>query len=184
MSLPADLSADFDATAVPAVPAEEDGARHAAPSSGLARLRARREAAAAKLHLDLPVPRMDPPVYVRFTPVPAPALTRMQRKFRDYKGDDGDLRLNASLIAQACVGIFERDADGVPVGLNGAHDPAGWPRFDPELATGLGLQADAGAVATVLALYLTDGDVLATGAKLGEWSGFSGAQLLEDEQGN
>lgn len=164
--------------------AGEIGATAAAPQSGLARLRARRAEAAKELYLDVPVPRLSPPVYVRFTPVTSAAQQKAEQRFKNYKGDDKFLRQNASIMAQFCVGIWENDHEGTPVGLNGASDPAAWPKFDPEFAAGLGLAPDAGAVATVLALYLTDGDVMSVGFRLGEWSGFTGEQLLEVEQGN
>lgn len=163
--------------------AAEVAPRPAAPGSPLASLRERRARAAAELWIDLEVPRLDPPVYVRFAPVPLSEITRVGRKFEKYRGPDKDLRINATLMAQACRGVWEHDDDGEAVSIDPEDRDGSWPCFDERLAGLLG-EVSTTAVDVVRALYLTDGDVIATGAKLSEWSGYATDELREADLGN
>ncbi len=152
--------------------------RPAATGSALAGLRDRRDAARKKLHLDLAVPRLDPPVYVRFAPVPQERITRVARQHKDSKARDVEVVVNAVHLASACIGVFG-EVDGKPEG-----DPDSWPRFDAQLAEILGLPADTRPVDIVRDLYLTDGDVLAIGSRLLEWSGYVWQDTERDAAGN
>lgn len=154
------------------------GDRPAAGGSALSGLRARRDAARKKLHLDLAVPRLDPPVYVRFEPVPQERLTRIARQYKDSKARDVEVVMNAVHLASACIGVFA-EVDGQPEG-----DPDSWPRFDADLAEILGLPASTSPVDIVRDLYLTDGDVIATGTRLVEWSGYAWQDIERDAAGN
>lgn len=151
----------------------------AAAGSALARLRDRRKAASERLHLDLAVPRYDPPIYVRFRPVTQPELESIERRFKGSKDPDKNVHRHAALLAETCVGIFERNDQGAEQGLD-PDSPGVWPRFDDALAGLLEADVDT-AVDTVRALYLTDGDVIATAGRVTEWSGYA---AFEDDSGN
>lgn len=154
------------------------GDRPAAAGSALANLRERRAAAAKNLHLDLAVPRLEPPVYVRFRPVKIEEINRVNAQYAKSKAKDVDVIVNAVILSHACLGVFG-EADGQPAG-----DPETWPRFDSELAQLLGLPEASGAVDVVRGLYLTDGDVIATGSRLSDWSGYAWQDLERDAAGN
>lgn len=162
---------------------EETGPRRAAPSSALASLRARRDKAREQLHLDLAVPRLDPPVYVRFAPVEQSQITRINDRHKKSKDKDRDVIINAVILAEACRGVFEV-IDDETVSVNPDDRDGEWPRFDPDLAELLGLNPDESkATDVVRGLYLTDGDIIATASRLAEWSGYSVADL-EEHAGN
>lgn len=162
---------------------DQAGARPAAPGSPLASLRDRREKAREELHLDLAVPRLEPPVYVRFAPVEQSQINRINERHRKSKDKDKDVIINALVLTEACRGVFEV-IDGESVSVNPGGRDGDWPRFDPELADLLGLNPDeTKAVDVVRGLYLTDGDIIATASRLAEWSGYSMADL-EEHSGN
>lgn len=156
----------------------DDGAKPAASGSILAGLRARREAAAKKLHLDLRVPRIDPPVYVRYRPIPQSVLDLVNTKLAASKDADKVVIANAAALSHACVGVFGM-VDGKPEG-----NPDTWPKFDANLAAELGLPDGTGATDIVRALYLTDGDVIAAATELADWSGTSERRVDEETEGN
>lgn len=159
----------------------ELGPRPAAPGSVLASLRDRREKARQELHLDLAVPRLDPPVYVRFAPVEQSQINRINKRHEKSKDKDRDVIINAVILAEACRGVFEV-IDDEPVSVDPDARDGDWPRFDELLADMLGLDTDK-ASDVVRGLYLTDGDVIATATRLAEWSGYSIAEL-EEREGN
>lgn len=164
--------------------APQVGPRPAAPGSALASLRARRDAATATLWIDLEVPRYDPPVYVRYTPLALARIRQVERRHEKYKGPDRDLRTNAVLLGEACAGVWTRDADGEPVSIDPSDPHGPWPCFDARLAELLEEPASLGVVDVVRALYVTDGDLVATGAKVSDFSGYTADDLREAEQGN
>jgi hypothetical protein len=143
--------------------------------TGLARLAEARKAALATLHLDLQVPRLDPPVVVRVRPITNAEVAAITRRFRGNKTPDAPVMHNAAIIAEACLGVFGLDENGEPV-----EDEADWPRFDEELAEILGLDGASSAVDVVRGLYLTDGDVASAADQIVLWSGFRRA----DDSGN
>jgi hypothetical protein len=163
--------------------ATELGLRPAAAGSPLAGLRARREKAQQELFLDLQVPRLDPPVFVRFAPAVQSQIDRANKRHEKSKDADKNVIVNAVILAEACRGVFEV-IDGEPVSVDDADRDGDWPRFDGQLADLLGLDGESvQAVDVVRGLYLTDGDIIATAAKLAEWSGYS-LEDLEERQGN
>lgn len=158
-----------------------DERRPAASGSPLSSLRARRDTARQRLHLDLEVPRMDPPVYVRYSPLPHGRITAITKRFEKSKDADRDVLANAAILAEACQGIYEV-IDGREVSVDDRDRDGDWPRFDDRLAELLGITAGK-ASDVVRGLYLTDGDVIATASRLAEWSGYSAAEL-EEREGN
>lgn len=143
-----------------------------APKSPLARLREARERAQAALHIDLPVPRLEPTLYVRYLPLATDLLSELDDRRTKELGDpktrtSANIMHGARTLAAACAGLFTVDEQGAPVG-----DPDTWPRFDAELAEALGV-GFVNAALVVRALYLTDGDLTATGNKVVEFSGYS-----------
>ncbi|HXH77317.1 hypothetical protein [Nocardioides sp.] len=146
-------------------------------------LRERREQARSKLYLDRRVPRIDPPVFVRFKPLSSARLEGLTRQAEKSKDPERYINGSAIAIADACVGIFEViDDEKVSIDPDGDRDD--WPRFDSRLAELLGL-ADLGKAAPIVrALYLTDGDVTSEAAALTEWSGYAGQEADEEYAGN
>lgn len=158
-----------------------EGALDAAPTSRLTSLRARRQAAVKELHADLEVPRLDPPVYVRFRPVTQAETETVTKRFAKSKDKDKTVLINAVLLAQACQGVFEV-IDGEEVSIDDQDRHGDWPKFDDTLAELLGVEATK-ASDVVRALYLTDADVISTAVKLAEWSGFN-LEAIEERSGN
>lgn len=153
----------------------------AAPGSVLAGLRKAREKALSALTIDLQVPRLDPPVYVRYRPIQQRELEAANKRGAELaqaKDPDAYVTANAVVLTNACVGIFGT-VDGKPDG-----DPASWPTFDSKLADLLGLPPEASGVELVRALYLTDGDVITTADALNGWSAPAVRKLDEDIAGN
>jgi hypothetical protein len=144
------------------------------PDSPLARLRAAQEQARKTLYLDLPVPRLPYPVFVRYAPLPQEQTEAIEKKFRNIKKDRSVLN-NAAFLVEACQGVFVHDENGEPVSID--PDDEAWPKFDDHLAELLGITADK-ATDVVRALYLTDGDIISTAIRVLAWSGYA------DDSGN
>lgn len=151
----------------------------AAEGSPLAGLRANRDRARQRLHLDLRVPRLDPPIGVRYAPLPKTVIDKANKAIAEGKAEDREVVEKSVVLAHVCLGVFAIGDDGKPVG-----DPSTWPKFDQELASILGLPESSGAVAVVRDLYLTDGDIVAAVAELGEWSAQAERLADEDLAGN
>lgn len=151
----------------------------AAEDSLLGDLRGDLEKAQRRLHLDLRIPRVEPPLFVRFTPMPKSVLDKANESIRDSKDDDRVVVANAVALTHVCAGVFREGTDGRPAG-----NPEQWPKFDQRLAGMLGLPADCGAVAVVRKLYLTDGDVIAACADVAEWSAQTERRAQEEHEGN
>ena len=154
----------------------------AAKGSALATLRDRREKAVKELKKNLEVPRLDPPVFVRFKPIDQARLTAANKKAAASKEKDAEVIANAGILAEACLGVFEV-IDGVEVSVDPDDREGEWPRFDKKLARLLGVPAGK-ASDVVRALYLTDGDIISTVSTLGVWSGYAAEQLEQDTEGN
>ncbi|MGX9348159.1 hypothetical protein [Microbacterium sp. KNMS] len=155
-----------------------EGEVPAAPSSPLAGLRAERERIEAELHLDLRVPRWEIPVYVRYRSPEQDEIKRINSNAEKAKDKDGQFA-EAILLAQCCLGVFQRDENGKPIG-----EPGDWPKFDGDLAEMLGKPGLERSVAVVRALFFTDGDIMAQAATLTRWAGFAEAQAIEEYEGN
>jgi hypothetical protein len=159
----------------------------AAPDSTLALLRQRVARAKEQLHVDLEVPRLEPPVFVRFKPTNQGRLNAASKLAGKLKNrDDGDVVANAGILADACLGVFEvLEVDGqkVEVSIDPEDRDGDWPKFGPRLAELLGVTTNK-ASDVVRALYLTDGDIMSTVTKLGVWSGYAQDDLERDPEGN
>jgi len=144
-------------------------------------LRNRREQIVNELFIDIKVPRWeDPEIYVRFKPVSATKLNATIDRRRKQKGDDWSLLANADMLVDSCVGVYavvDGDKDNkLSLRLDNPNGP--WTKFDPELATALGVDATRAADACI-ALYLTEGDLLETASKLFKWSGITNDEADE-----
>ncbi|TIC78777.1 hypothetical protein [Nocardioides sp. GY 10127] len=148
---------------VPSIPA--------ADSSPLAGLRARREAARAELTFDLPVPLYDPPLYMRFRAVTHEQITGHSKRLGKTKALDKDVSINAAVLADAAVGVFD-DSDPEEI----------IPLLDLVETLQMPEKSTAGDV--IRELLLRDGDIIAMGAKVSERSGYSLEDLEERERGN
>lgn len=163
-----------------------------ADTSPLGSLRARREKVLAGLHIDLDVPRYDPPIVVRFQPVPLTEIEAFNRRYAKEK--NGSVLANAAVLAKACLGVMEYDpdgrvevVDGVEVPLLVSLDPEdrdGVLQFGPRLAELLGRPMAKKAVHVVQALYATDGDITSTADKLAEFSGYTVQRTESEFEGN
>lgn len=149
----------------------------AAPTSGLAALRQQRQKIQQALHLDLRVPRYEEPVFVRYSAPTRAQLTKVQD--RVSKSRDGELLGEALLLAECCVGVFQKDANGEPIGT-----PEEWPKFDKDLAAYLGEPDLSRAADIVRALFFTDGDIISTAATINRWAGYAAEQAVEEFEGN
>lgn len=171
--------------------AEVDAAKApAAPGSLLADLRGRRERIVTeKLHTDLKVPRWDdeggPAIFVRYGPTTQARVDAANKQARASKSKHATLVANATVLADACLGIFAV-VDGEKVSID-PDDPHGeLLKFEPKLAELLGVRAGKAAQIvrdpeTNSGLYFTDGDVISTAMQLAEWSGFAAEQMELDE---
>lgn len=161
----------------------ETGDRPAAPGSVLASLRDRRKAAEQKLHLDLRVPRLEPPVFVRFRPVTQAEINRINTQHAKSKAKDVDVIINAVSLSTACIGVFD-EVDGKLRSIDPEGDADEAPRLDERLAQLLELPEGSTAVEVVRGLYLTDGDIISTGARLAQWSGYAWQDVERESEGN
>lgn len=156
-----------------------EGETPAAPTSGLAALRAERKKVEDGLHIDLRVPRYAIPVYVRYKPLSSDQMARVRDRAQKSTAPDAIARANAQLLAECALGVYERDADGNPVGT-----PDEWVKVGPALAEYLGQPELKTATAVIRALFFTDGDITSTVNRLTEWSGFAGHDAIEEYSGN
>ena len=147
----------------------------------LASLRDRRKAIINEMYIDIKVPRWnEPEIYVRFRPISATTLNKRVEARRKQGGDMWSIMANADIIADSCIGVYgvmDGDLDN-KLSLR-LDDPKGeWTKFDGFLGEALGLEA-VRATDVVLALYLTEGDLIATANKLFEWSGIASNEADE-----
>lgn len=166
----------------------------AQPGSPLANLRQRRDEIAAEQVLDLPVPRWsDPELVVRYRPGEHRRMRNALDKIEKAPARERaevEVTMNTDLLIHACLGVFARiggrpyvctgpdewtpiptDDEGTPV-----YDD--WDGFSPHLAATLGAATES-ARSVVSAMFLTDGDILATAGKLMQWSGYQEAEADE-----
>lgn len=144
-------------------------------------LRKRREQIVNELYTDIQIPRWDEPeLFIRFKPVSATKLNATIERRRKQKSDDWSFLANADMLVDSCVGIY-----GV---LNGDHDnklslrpndsKGTWTKFDPDLASALGIEA-VRAADVCTALFLTEGDLIDTANKLFKWSNIANSEADE-----
>lgn len=152
---------------------EDDGPDQV--SAPIVSLKDRRKAIVDDLFIDVQVPRWDEPeIFVRFKPISSSKLDAAVEKRRASKADNWATMANADALVQACIGIygvFPNDPDK-KVSLRPGDPDGEWTKFDPDLAEALGVPAPT-AADTVLALYLTEGDLVMTASKVFRWSGIA-----------
>ena len=163
----------------------------ASAGSPLASLRDRRKARRKKLKLDLVVPGYDPPVYVRFRPASQSKLVQELKRAEKSKDKDAITLANASLLVEACLGVFQVDIEGTEVSIdpdNLTTDESEWLKFGPKLGTLLA-DEEAGELLSkasdvVRALYDNDMALAAASTRLVEWSQSMNEELDRETEGN
>lgn len=124
------------------------------------RIRARREALLADLHLDMPVPSWGGDLVARFEPVDRDALIKLSERQDAKRHGDADF-----LIA-ACKAIYAKDDDGHLIPLTEGQVPSG---FDEATAEALGLEFTS-ARHLVYAMCSTDVAVSSLAQRVIEWT--------------
>lgn len=158
------------------------------PQSPLDVLRGNRKKLDATLYIDLAVPRWEEvignTIWIRYKAANPAVLYEARAKFeahhlakkkKDGRGDpDWEIRANAQMLVEACMGVYflepgEKPPDELPGDL---------PTFgDPELS--ISLDAPKSAIATVMKLYGTNGDVLLAANQLLLFSGETSQEASE-----
>jgi hypothetical protein len=157
-------------------------APHVAADSPLAGLGKQRQAAQEQRYLDLRVPSIEPPLWIRYLPVESSVLSQLDDKRESELKQpqtraSANLRYGAGVLARSCAGIFRLDEDGKPVG-----DPSTWPRFDRDLAEALEVPF-VNSTILVSALYVSDGDVTSAGNEVADFSGYTARAERRELQG-
>lgn len=165
-------------------PGPEPTDSHTTPDTLRSGLRDRREKAANKLYVDRRVPRMDPPVFVRFKPLLQETIDAANKAIEKGKDKRRNVHANADAIATACIGIYELDEHNEKRSVVPDVDDWTEVRFDEALGRELGHQSMIRARDVVQALYLTDGDIISEAGELTEWSGYARRDGDEDYSGN
>ncbi|MSZ75525.1 MAG: hypothetical protein F2667_00290 [Actinobacteria bacterium] len=165
----------------------ETGQIPASKGSAFERIRANRAAAKARLFKVLEIPRMEPKMWVRYQPIPTERIeyaSKVAEKAAAGKAEkNAVLKANAAILAEACVEIFELDEYGEEISIDPDHgEPV---RFDAHLAEILEMpHGTRRGSDIVLAMYLTEGDVVGTATTLAEWSGYADRVSEKDSSGN
>jgi hypothetical protein len=164
---------------------EADGGTPAVPATAAARLsrlgdlKERRQTILEQAVLDRKVPRWnDPEIWVRYKPIDHSIIragySRIESAPPAKKGEV-EVNSNADLLIRACVGVYAK----LPEDTEGEYslrpgDPEGVPtRFDPDLATNLGLSDKSTAREVVRKLFITEGDIIAHAKAVAEFSGYT-----------
>jgi hypothetical protein len=164
-------------------------------SSPIGSLRNRREEIVSSQIMDYKIPRWDnPELHVQFNVVPWDNIDKQQNKLRKLKPADrakAMMGTSADMLVSACRGIYaviggvayeNVDVDKWEL-IGDAEAVAKWePRaaLTPELAETLGLGADSTARAVMMSLFAADGDLVACGNKLSEFSGWATSEVDDD----
>lgn len=149
-------------------------------------------------YIDLQVPRShDPAVWVRYGTMPHSEIKsifrRNEKRGKGPKGvKDWEVRANAEFLVEACLGIYlDLDGEKYPFDANAVGpvdldelEEDDLPRFDWRAATLLKELAHVpkehvSAVDVVKTLYVTDGDLLATGDAVMRHCGYDPAGVQE-----
>lgn len=147
----------------------------------------------------LPVPDLQE-VVVAFKAVDDHTRQRIaERAQKNKRSSIGDPGQDASILADSCIGIFERMHDGEllnidPEDREGARvevqEDGDWkiigqpltfasPRFKELIGT-----EDFGTAETIKSLYVTDGDLMTVARSIFEFSGYSTEAMESEIQGN
>lgn len=152
-------------------------------TTALAALKARRESGREQRHLDLRVPGMEPPLYVRYGPIPKGVAESITEKWRTRKDRDRTVKREAQLLTEACRGLFEI-VDGEKVSIDPDDRHGEWPRFDENLARLIG-SSEVSAVGLLREVYEEDGDIIAASTRYAAWWERTTEELAEqDAPGN
>jgi hypothetical protein len=156
----------------------------ASPRSALAALRARREGARNERHLDLRVPGLEPPLFVRYGPVAKGVAEDITDRWKNSKDKDATVKREAQLLAEACRGLFELDDSGNKVSPDPDDRGGDWPRFDEHLARLIGSDKTS-ALDLLREVYEEDGDIMAASQKYAFWWQREAIELAsQDDPGN
>lgn len=154
----------------------------AAPGSLLERMRAKKAAKLEKLVFNYEVPHSDDndglgSTWLRFRPMDDRRAKRVSKKHTKAKDDEADLRYNASLIGEFCVGIY-RKVNGEEVNVD-PDDPDGeWPTFGSIAA-----DENVNVIEVVRQVFVTDGSIHSCSQALSEWSDYRKAEEAETDLG-
>jgi hypothetical protein len=148
-------------------------------TTALAALKARREGKREERHLDLRVPGMEPPVWVRYGPIPKGVAEEITEKWRTSKDRDRTVKREAQLLTEACRGLFEV-VDGRKVSIDPDDRDGEWPRFDRRLAALIGSDEES-AVALLREVYEEDGDIIAASTRYASWWERTTEELAEQD---
>jgi hypothetical protein len=143
--------------------------------SVLGHLKERREQIKQSATTDLPVERWtDPEIFVRFKPVDHGIIRAGGNRVESAQPKDKariEVEVNSDVLIRGCVGVFAR-INGKEYSLRPGDPRGDWTKFDADLAENLGLNEDSTAREVVKALYIFDGDIMSTAAKVAEFSGY------------
>lgn len=153
-----------------------------AQSSPLDQLRAKVTQARDQMVLDLAVPGLDDRIWLRFRPVEAEELAEIYQARRRLPAKQLGITVSADVVARACIGIFERDAEG-ELQPTGDFLPARDDGKPFTFATLILSTDDKSAGAQVRQLFIADGHVIATSEEVLQFSGYKGQAALEGVQG-
>jgi hypothetical protein len=133
----------------------------------------RREEIVENKILTLEIPDYEePPVEIRFRPVPHDTIVAARKKIEKAPKKEQaevEVRVNADLLVKACDGITSGDDS--------------WSGFgDPDLATELGV-TDRRAISVCRALYVTEGDLISHAWAVSRFSGYKETEIEEDLAG-
>lgn len=144
-------------------PRTTTSAYESAPSgSAMASIRERRKKRMQKLHFDIEVPGMEPPIFLRCKPVDQPTFMKQIERAGKSKDDDAIVRANAVVLADACIGVFELDDRGREVSVdpgNPTTNPSEWLTIGPELGKLIAEEDQLLSRATDVARALFDNDM-------------------------
>lgn len=154
--------------------------------SVLGQLKARREQIKQGATIDFPVERWDDPeIFVRFKPVEHGVIRSGGTRVEGAQQKDKarvEVEVNCDVLIRGCVGVFAR-IGGKEYSLKPGEPRGEWTKFDADLAENLGLSEDATAREVVKALYIFDGDIMSTAAKVAEFSGYRDKMADEEVSG-
>ena len=166
------------------VPAQFEQEAEVAPAkfTPLLDLKKRRQEIKDQLFIDLAVPRWSEPTLVaRYGPVDTAKLNEIIERGRSQGGKDWSIRANAGILAECCIGVYavHPDFPDKKFSLREGDEEGTWTVFDHDLAYALGISANS-QTETVLGVYYTDGDIIATVNRLLKWSNVSNDEAEEN----
>lgn len=164
--------------------------RGAAPGSILGQLSQRRKDIIEGDFRDYRIPRWsNPSIFVRCRPLPHEVIDKARKRVERVPKAErsaAELNANADLLvhASASDGVFAMlPGDETRYSLNPADPTGEWTLFDADLAANLGLPEGSTARQVCRALFLADGDLMATVAELIEFSGYTTERADEEVLG-